>query len=188
MSTPRLSESLPLPAPTTAPKPAAQRLLSTDPSDLPDQEHDLAYIPFAGRSMLGGFMLCTVVTLAAGLAFWQFAWPLLDSSPRWLLWIGAGLLGAMWLVQLVRWAYRQSCYYVRLTTRRILYHRGVLYQWCLDVPLAQVARATVRRNPLERFLGVGNIELYRGEARTPFVTLTGIRAPETVAKLIRRHT
>jgi membrane protein YdbS with pleckstrin-like domain len=172
-------------SPTAAPAPAT-RSLAVGLDDPPGQECDLAYIPFAGRSQLGGFVLCAAITLLVGFLFWEFHEQLLDLRLRWLLWLGAGVLGAVWLVQLVRWAYRQSCFYVRLTTRRILYHRGVLYQWCLDVPLREVARATVRRSPLERFLGVGNIELYRDGERKPLVVLTGIRAPESVAKQIRQ--
>ena len=187
MSTSRVSVGSPATAPSAAPKPAAVRSPSSDVDDPSDQEHDLAYIPFAGRSLLGGFILCVLVTLLAGLLAWQFRQVALDPSLRWLFWIGTGLLGAVWLVQLVRWTYRQTCFYVRLTTRRILYHRGVLYPWCLEVPLAQVARATVRRNPLERFLGVGNIEIYRGEDKRPLVTLRGIRSPESLAKQIRQR-
>jgi membrane protein YdbS with pleckstrin-like domain len=187
MTRSRISVDEPEPSAATL-RPALPRLLAPEVSDPPDQEFDVAYVPFAGRSLLGGFLLCLLLTVVTALLAWYFDQALFQTPKHWLMWTARGVLAAVWLVQLVRWAYRQSCFYVRLTTRRILYHRGVLYQWCLEIPLADVTKVKVRRDPLERLLGVGNIDLFRGDEGKPFVTLTGIRAPEALARLIRPRT
>ncbi len=152
-----------------------------------DPETDLWYGGYAGRTMTPSFLACGLLSAAIlGLlaAFWDAIPP--DRSGLALL-AALGGIAALGLFQIVRWLYRVIAFGARLTTRRLFYHRGLIYPNWKILPLGQVATVEVRANLVERLLGVGRVCLRLDHAAHAPIILEGISRPGRLAELIRRH-
>src|SRR5437868_3151345 len=94
------------------------------------QEKDLWWGGYAARTLLPSFTVCGVLTLVIPVAAWYLAaWylsPSNDEEPGLLHYLAYVLVGGVWLVQLLRLAYRLITYTYRLTTRRILCERSLV--------------------------------------------------------------
>ncbi len=152
-----------------------------------EQESDVWIGSYAGRTMIGGFLICALISLALCAALWFF-WYRIGAPYRGVAWIGVvGLIGLMWLVQIGRWVFRKLVIGFRLTTRRLFYDRGVLYANSEYVWLHDVDRVEVLRNSFERFLGIGRLRLVLKSNRPSPTILAGVARPQRVAELIRRQ-
>ncbi len=156
------------------------------PSDA-EQESDVWIGSYAGRTMIGGFLICAMISLALWAALWFF-WYRIAAPYRGVAWIVAvGLIGLIWLIQIGRWMFRKLVIGFRLTTRRLFYDRGVLYANSEYVWLNDVERVEVVRNGFERFLGIGRLQLFLRSHPAAPTTLFGVARPQRVAELIRRQ-
>ena len=149
------------------------------------QEIDVWWGSYAGRAMLPGFLLCGLLTVF----LLALDWYLQTGKRRSDMMSSAvlGLVGAIWLFQGTRWVYRMIAVNYRLTNRRLLYMRGFKLPDCWAVELARVTDVSVLRGPLERLLGLGRIQIKVHGVRLPSVVLEGVRAPERIARIIRRR-
>lgn len=137
-----------------------------------EQETDVCYLPYAGKQMLPGFVVCILVTIAGLAAVWQLEGAF--APPRQSLLATAILLlvGGAWLFQLLRFGYRKLCTSIRITTRRVVWYRGFLYGGATIVPFSAVTRVELTANPINRMLGVGDVALMlEGPSAAPVVLL-----------------
>jgi membrane protein YdbS with pleckstrin-like domain len=151
---------------------------------LEEEETDIWWGSYAGRTMLPGFLLCLVVTIIllavdAYLGSRQSRSDLISSAVL-------GLAGALWLFQGTRWLYRMIALNYRLTNRRLLYTRGFKLPESWAVDLADITGVDVLSGPFERLLGVGRLRI-QVDGNSPPLVLDGVLAPEHVARTIRRR-
>jgi hypothetical protein len=149
------------------------------------EEVDLWWGSYAGRTMTPSFLVCGLLTGLTTWAAWYFV-------PR--AWVQLSALAAasvIWLVQLARWGARFFGWNYRLTTRRLFAVRGIRRLTVAAVDLADIAGVRVKRNWLERQLGVGRVIVERPDVRQPPLVLAGVchpqRAADLIADAVRRH-
>jgi membrane protein YdbS with pleckstrin-like domain len=149
------------------------------------QETDIWWGSYAGRTMLPGFLICLVLTIALlaldaylGSRHWRS-----DLTSSAVL----AVAGALWLFQGTRWVYRTIAVNYRLTNRRLLYMRGFKLPDSRAVELAHINEVTLTSGAFERLLGVGRISIHMENESLPALVLDGVLAPEHVARTIRRR-
>jgi uncharacterized membrane protein YdbT with pleckstrin-like domain len=148
----------------------------------PDEpERDLwtgrpAWGHFAGRLAVGIVLTVVVISLIAlitggGVPFWGYL----------LILLGSGVIFA----GSVAWKIHGIQY--RLTSQRLIFTRGILGQTIDQSELLRIDDVRVRKPLLDRFFGLGNVELASTDVSDEVVVLEGIREPEQVAEMIRTH-
>src|SRR5258706_557635 len=70
-----------------------------------------------------------------------------------------GLPAAIAALQLIRWGYRSLAMNYRITTQKLVHHRGRLYGRAHICDLAMVSGVQVTQNLLGRLLGVGDVHI-----------------------------
>lgn len=148
------------------------------------QEKDLWWGSFAARTLLPSFIVCGVLTLvipAEALYLWWFD----RQNPALMRHSAYLLVGAVWLVQLLRLAYRLLTYTYRLTTRRLLCERSLVHFPSRQVELARVRSVTVEQTALERLAGVGRV-CVQPDGDEPALVLAGVHRADTVAARVRK--
>jgi hypothetical protein len=166
------------PAPTAAPSPVSSN--REQAAAAPEEEIDVWWGSYSMWTMTPSLLVCILLTGAIVWAAWYFL-PLRD-----LPLVLFTLMGTLWLVQTIRWAYRIVFYNYRLTTRRLLLDRGLLYPSGVQAELARIASVQVQTNGIEKRLGVGRIVI-SFEKNTPEpVVLEGVHGPTRIADLIRQ--
>jgi hypothetical protein len=140
-----------------------------------EEEVEVWWGAFAGRTAVPGFVLCALVTAVVCVGL--YAWGVLQPA-RWWAFL---LTSPLWLVQIGRWLYRTTAYNYRLTNRRLFVSRSFSAA-ARVVDLARVERVVVERSRLRRRLGVGRIRIEAKEI-APLI-LDGVRDPAAVATLI----
>jgi hypothetical protein len=184
MDDPRM---IPLTAPAGAPpsaEPQAPLPSEASAAAVEDQETDVWWGGYAGRTMLPSFVGCVLITAVIGVGAFFFWW--IEGSPPLLVRYSAYVLaGGVWLFQLGRWTYRVVTLTYRLTTRRLAVERMLSRSpWC-GVNLRQVRMVLVQRRPWERWLKVGRLLVYAETEPLPLLILDGVYEPEHVAVQVR---
>jgi hypothetical protein len=149
-----------------------------------NQEVDVWWGAYAGRTMAPSFVLCGLATVAL-LAAAAYLWTAYDLPPLQVRYTAYGLIAALWLVQLLLWGYRTVSLTYRLTTHRLLRDHGFVRPAAGELPLACITTVRVERTALERLLGVGRIVIVSQHNGEPLV-LDGVRQPDHIAVRIRR--
>jgi hypothetical protein len=149
-----------------------------------EEERDIWWGSYAGRTMLPSFVLSGLLTLLICLTAW-YIWQRYDTDPLTARYVAYALVGPLWLFQLGRWSHRLFLVDYRLTTRRVFLERCFSYAPFVAVELRHVAKVLVQRTGVERWLGVARISLLGGTDVTPLVVLAGVWQPERVANEIR---
>jgi hypothetical protein len=158
--------------------------LSLDPPrQPPEQEVDVWWGSYAGRTMLPDFLICAVLTAAIAVAT-RIVASMVQLGPNFARYTTDGLAGALWLWLLLRWAYRVVAFNYRLTTRHLFYDKAFDKAYRPGIDLAQLREVEVQRGPAERALGVGRLCIRAGGEP---VILPGVRDPGHVAELIREQ-
>src|SRR5262245_61647837 len=143
------------------------------------EEIDLWWGSYATRTMLPSFLVCIAATVAAAWLTWIFL------PPGFFIPSFVALAGSIWLLQLVRWGYRFFGFNYRLTTRRVVCSRGLLYGPGAELDLATVARVHVYRRWDERLLQVGQVTVLPDNPNVAPLILEGLVRPAAVAQMIR---
>jgi hypothetical protein len=145
----------------------------------PPQETDAWWGSYSGWTMMPSTVVCLVLT---ALIAWG-AWRLLDKG--WVQLSVLTLAGGLWLAQAFRWCYRVFGYNYRLTTRRLVQTRGILYD-AVEVDLAAVTKVEARRSPADWLVGVGNVCITLEDPLGTKVILEGVSHPGQVADHVRK--
>ncbi len=168
-------------------RPQPEQRAATGRPPLADQETDVWYGGYSSRALLPSFVFCCLAS--AGTAVWlATSWQAMPPRESGLVLLAAaGVLGALWLFQIIRWLYRLIALHVRLTTRRLFHHRGLTYPCWKVVCLRAVGGVEVRATWIERVLGVGRVCLFGDDPARPLAVLQGIAAPARLAERIRQQ-
>ncbi len=176
----------------TAPRLAATRQRSApdttaDPAADKQQETDIWWGSYAGRTMTPSFVVCGLLT---GLIVWSvwFFWPKNENQSYLEPYLGRyttyGLVAAVWIFQVIRWSYRILAINYRLTTRRIFCQRGFQTAATTFLELAAIATVRIERPALERYLRVARLRIVPVDTSQPPLLLEGVGQPDHIAALI----
>jgi hypothetical protein len=155
-----------------------RKLRTMNQDDLADQEVDVWWGSYAGRTMWPSFLVCVGLT---GLIV-LLAWTYVERSHLKLTILGLG--GLLWLVQLGRFSYRYFGLTYRLTNKRLFRSRG---RRPLQIQLGEVAEVRVEQNSFEKLAGIGRIIVTFSDKTRPPVLLEGVKKPKQVVELIRTY-
>jgi|SRR5713226_3874927 len=187
--------------PVPGPPPLAEKIISatrdspgianklerkTEPSIDENQETDVWWGSYAGRTMIPGFVGCILLT---GLIIWGvwLIWPDPDNRPYLERYTTYILVGAVWSFQLIRWGYRILAINYRLTTHRLFCQRGFQTAAMTAIDLAKIATVRIERAPLENQLKVGRLRIIPVDPSQPPLLLEGVWRPDQIAALIMKQ-
>lgn len=102
----------------------------------------------------------------------------------WVLWSTLFIIPL--LVAGLQWLYTQAHTY-QITEEQFIEAMGLFNRDIDTLELYRVKDVRCRQPLLLRLFGYGNLVLYTSDASTPVITLTGIRRPLEVHRLIRRQ-
>ena len=163
-------------APTAkTPKERLQERTTAARNDEAEQpESDLWEGGYAGKAMLGAWVLSGVVSVVLiVLAIW---------IRNYYMTIGTLVVVVLlWLYQLAAMKYRQWNYHYRLTTQRFIHQTGILRRVTDRIELIDVDDITFEQRLLERLVGVGTIRISSSDRTHPELLLRGIRNVSQVA-------
>jgi hypothetical protein len=147
------------------------------------QEADVWWGGAASMAMLPSLLVCVLLSaIIIAIAFWLGAEHIVPATiARWLIW---GLLPGVWLVQVLRWAYRLAAYSYRLTTQRVWCDWGPLFVPPPPLDLAELKAVRIEQTGWQRRLHVGQVVLEAANRPQPLV-LAGVHRPERIAALIQ---
>lgn len=145
------------------------------------QEADLWWGACSPRTVVPSFLLMTVAT---ALVEWA-SWTMLERGRPQVMVLG--VLSAIWLIQVLWWSLWIFGYNYRLTTRRLFHERGVFWRKFRAVDLAHIHQVFVKKNPLEKRLGVGRVLVLVNEPKPQKIVLEGVYGPEHIADRIRQQ-
>lgn len=116
--------------------------------------HGVAWRRVSARALLRGFVnAAATLTIAAGLAYWQFEWPIAVMAPMIVV------LAAAWAV----WRHRMTGY--ALAPSYVFARRGVLTHRTWIVPRSRVQSVRVEQTALQRLSGLATLRVVTAGAR-----------------------
>jgi Bacterial PH domain len=156
----------------------------SQPLASPQEEVDVWYGAYAGRTMLPQFLLAALLSavlfvLARLLGAWH-------GSPV-ARYLGLALALAIWAFVLTCWLYRMTAINYRLTTRRLFIERGFGHPGRPGVELSQVDRIDVEFSYLGQKLDVGRLRITLKNDKTGPLILEGVHHPHQVVERIRKY-
>lgn len=149
-----------------------------------NQETDVWWGAYAGRTMAPTFALCTLLSVNISLLI-GWVWSAERLSPQVMWHLAVLFIIVVWFFPVALCIYRTLSRNYRLTTRYLYRDSGFHRPAAGQVDLARVSQVRVTHAALERWMGIGRITIEIEEEKT-FV-LDGVLDPEPVAKLIRRR-
>lgn len=151
--------------------------------DAPAGEVDLWWGSYSGRAMVPSFAGCLTLTLGLVIgACWVVNANVQEAATA--RHECYALAAALWLFQVVRWAYRVVGFNYRLTTRRLLWGQGFLYPPAPPVELADVKQVRTEQTWLEHRLDIGRV-IVTASSPEP-VVLAGVLHPQRAAERIEQ--
>lgn len=109
------------------------------------------------------------------------------TMPRIMAWI-VGIMAALgWLYVAGRILHAILNYRYRLTTQRLFIERGILSRTIDQAELIRVDDVRIQKTLLNRFTGLGSIEVFSTDASDRQVTIRGVPQPEHIADSIRQR-
>jgi hypothetical protein len=156
----------------------------SQPFASPQEEVDVWYGAYAGRTMLPQFLLAGLLSAVLfGLARLLGAWHG-SSVARYL---GLAIALAIWALVLTLWLYRMIAINYRLTTRRLFIERGFGHPGRPGVDLNQVDRIDVEFGHLGQKLDVGRLLITLKNDKSGPLILEGVHHPRQVVERIRKY-
>ena len=156
----------------------------SQPQDLatrPD-EIDVWWGAYAGRRLVPELVLCGAITAVLfGLAWYFREWH--GNIVRYAVQLA---MGALWIAEGLWSAYRLVACGYRLTTRRLLYYRGLFHPIRQELDLKDVEAVVVEQTLVDRLLGIGNI-LIASRDNSRRVVFEAVRNPKSIVKEIERQ-
>jgi hypothetical protein len=152
--------------------------------DVSDEEVDLWWGSFSGRTLAPDFVICGLLTVTTlGLAWYFRTW----HGASVVRSVALVLTGLFWCAELAHVAYRCIAVNYRLTTRALYYDYGFFWPVRIEHSLSDIAQVVVERNLFERLLGVGRLRVLAKDAALPQVVFQGVRDPDRIAMEIRKQ-
>jgi hypothetical protein len=148
-----------------------------------NQETDVWWGSYAGRTMTPSFVACGLLTALIIWGVWLI-WPRQENRPYLQRYTTYILVGAVWIFQVIRWGYRLVAINYRLTTRRLFCQRGFQTAATTALDLNAIATVRIERNALEGYLKVGRLRIVPVDSTQAPLVLEGIWRPDQIAALI----
>lgn len=148
-----------------------------DPDD--DEERELWRGSFSGKGMINYWIIAAIASIVVPIMGFVAGF---DSAPEWL-----GLLAIvalLWLVLGGLLAYQKLNVHYVLTNQRLIHKSGILVRHSHRVEVIDFDDVSYRQGIIERFLGVGTIEITSSDRSDPNLVLPGIDQVQTVANLM----
>jgi hypothetical protein len=146
------------------------------------EEIDVWWGAYAGRRLVPELVLCGVITAVLfGLAWYFREWH--GNVVRYAVQLA---MGALWIAELFWSAYRLIACGYRLTTRRLLYYRGLFHPIRQELDLKDVEAVVIEQTFFDRLLGIGNI-LIASRDNPRSIVFEAVRKAKSIAKEIERR-
>jgi len=176
----RITPGAPAEAPKKTEKPAKEKKQKPPPVE-ENLGPDIHWGGYSGRGLLPSTATCVALVIA----WFYFAVPALPArwfTPETVF----GLPAAVAAFQIIRWGYRSMAMNYRVTTQKLVYHRGRLYGRPHVFDLAAIASVNVKQSFLGRFLGVGDVQVSFDRNDHSPVTLECVIQPRRLASLLEQ--
>ena len=137
---------------------------------------------YAGKAMLGSYMLGGLITIAV------FALGIYVREP-WLWWVALGVFIVVWLYIAIQYAKNRFGVRYRLTSHRFFHETGILLHKTDLIEVIDIDDITYTRTIIDRLTGVGTIKIDSSDRSHPLLLIPGIDNVEEVARLFQdtRH-
>jgi uncharacterized membrane protein YdbT with pleckstrin-like domain len=146
------------------------------------EETDVWWGAYSGRKIVPDLVLCALLTAVLfGLAWYFREW--YQNVVRYLVQLAMAVL---WIAAGGRGIYRLISTGYRVTTRRLLYYRGLVRPVRRELALKDVHDVTVRQKGIDRLFNVGEIQIKTTDDSQPFV-FEAVGNPKAVAKEIEKR-
>lgn len=109
------------------------------------------------------------------------------TMPRVMGWIVGTMAALGWLYVAGRILHAILNYRYRLTTQRLFIERGILSRTIDQAELIRVHDVRIHKTLLNRFTGLGSIEIFSTDTSDRQVTIRGVAQPEQIADSIRQR-
>jgi uncharacterized membrane protein YdbT with pleckstrin-like domain len=153
----------------------------TEPHAPFTEEVDVWWGAHSGRSAIPSFAISAVLTgILFGVAWYFKEWH--GNIARY--WVQAAT-GALWSAGVLYWLYRMVSTSYRLTTRRLLYYKGLFRPIRAEIDLHEVASVAVTQKFLDRALDVGQVRVESRNGRASLL-FESVRQPEQLRREIEK--
>lgn len=142
-----------------------------------DDEEDVLWAGgYSPKAMFGTWILMGIVTIAL-LVLPVFV-------PQLSMAIAFALIGLVWVIGGMTYAYRRLGYHYELTTQRFIHQTGILSRQTDRIEVIDIDDVSFAQGPVQRMFGVGNIELTSSDRSHPHLSMSGIGDVKNVSGLI----
>lgn len=146
-----------------------------DQSDDVDAEQQLWQGGYSSRAMVGTWLLCLILTVAAIIATLMI--------PE-LPWVATGAaIALLWIVVGCVYAVRRLGVHYELTSQRIIHQTGLLSRRTDRIEVIDIDDVSFEQGLVQRMFGIGTIRIDSSDRSHPVLTMRGIANVREVAGL-----
>jgi len=170
----RLDEAAGAPPNETAEK---MQRLATGKGEQPEEE--LWSGGYSPKAMIGAWIGAALATVAAVAALLVLG----IADPN-IWYVAIGVLAALWVVLLIRLAYKRLSINYRLTNHRFFHEEGILSRVNDRIEVIDMDDITFKQGLIDRMVGVGSILISSSDKSTPEFWIYGIDNVQEVADMM----
>lgn len=146
-----------------------------------DPEIELWEGGYSPKAMLGSWLGAALISVAALVVAAIFFRDQL-AGIGWAILLGVIVLG--WLILLAKLGYQRLSVHYRLTSQRFVHEKGVLSRVTDRIEVIDMDDIAFRQGLVDRFIGVGTIEITSSDRTHPKISIQGIDDVKNVAHLM----
>lgn len=141
-----------------------------------DPEEQLWSGGYSPKAMIGTWLVLAVASVVL------LALPALTASMTILHALVA--IVAIWVIAIIRYAWRRLGVHYQLTTQRFIHQTGILTRQTDRIEVIDIDDVSFTQGPVQRAFGVGTIRLTSSDRTHPNLAMQGIAGVQEVAGLI----
>lgn len=166
---------------------AAERVASRSQRAASEQHDDTLWVGrFNSKSMIDVWVILSIASIAL-VVLSVYLYISVESFQTVSTWIGLlVILLLIWGLPLVTMAYRQLSLKYELTDDRLVTWRGILSRRRDQIDVIKIDDMTCKQSLLQRFVGVGTIEIVSSDATDPKILIQGIRDVHRIFDMIAK--
>jgi len=143
-----------------------------------EPEHEIWQGSFSKLAMIGSWISAAVLSLVLLVVAMAASF----SSTGWIVSLASVVL--IWGALVARLFYRQLSEHYYLTNQRFVHEKGLLWRETDRIETIDIDDVSFQQGPIERFLGVGTINIRSSDQTHPEIELQGIEKVREVAAMI----
>lgn len=143
-----------------------------------DTEQELWSDTFSAKGMINYWVLIGAVSVIAPVASRLMRLPPAANGTL------VAVIGGMWCLLFAAIVYQKLDHFYVLTTQRFLHKNGILTRHTRRIEVIDIDDISYRQGLLERFVGVGTIEIVSSDETDPVFELIGVDRVHDVAELM----